>query len=1413
MTSSRALNRKVSKSTLSMFLRTRCDKELYLSLHDNRSISSLGLPEPVKRPGIGTLSIAGRELELERNDQIVRLFGSSAIFNRGANKFNDIDLSSTLLNLQHLPSVVIQPKFSVDAIKQQILQNIGVSTLDAALIPPMADFIPDLLLIQPAQPDDQEVLVNGSRTQISPIEQRSAIKVFDIKHTSESNPSYCAEIAMYSLMLANWLDSNPVLSSRYYVSANAYLWTLKKQGCSAIDEIEGQQGVSVASYTEALIKDSEVAYLRYYLATVRQFFEDVARVIRIGDASPDAWKNLDWHVVSSCSNCDWLGDKRHLGSHQQTVIDSDRGGYCITLAADSGHLSLIPGITRGAKKTLELNSIFDAATLAGSLGHPALQQHTMLKKEATILPAKTKAIINSQLNSDPKAVIASLAGYANLQLFLTINFDASAGLLTGMSISGLATSYTRGQTPLRFPTVPFVVDEKSLDAEWIALEGLLSQIADNINRAEQLLGEDNLRGQIHIWEQRQFTELCNAIGRHLPRVLNLSERKAKALVWIFPPEELIGTPKSVEASTVVIVEEVVRRMVFTPTPHVITLFDTAEAYSNLQYPPVVRDSYFREYLSNGIPRERIYEIWSNAPRIKRGPNVIPRNTLISDYSEALKKQSQSLQTVCDKLRDDYRGQFKASSPRIPTAIPRGTPSVAFDAKLWIWWDDLNFLTSQLEAHFKMVLEGKRLEATYEAIILNNGQNLGNGRFSFDVEATSAESKFKTDSSLTVGKIGRPGFPLENINNLIASTAQPYLGDQSPLNMPLWSVLEAKLINFDRVNLKLLVEFTYWRDPALALYIVDNCNENLLDDIFLLESKSPRSYNWANTSTEILREIGNPPIAKIDMNAATAMGITPPKRQTRSGRNTPISEILWDAATLFNTSRLSVIEANNIADVAAVNCQLNQSQKQAVKNAAEKALTVIWGPPGTGKTKTLSAFIYAEAQNASISERPLKILITGPTYKAVEQIMERTHKLLVGDAATSCTLSFGYSAGRGAGRLKLQSSSNLIYSDYSFDNHDMDYLQCLANLSGSSGVHIVGAQIRQARRLSKDLSTTGKFINDVFDVVLIDESSQVPVSHALSALCGLKSDGKVVIAGDSLQMPPITAVEAPADASYLVGSIQTYLLERDFGQPITPCILDRNYRSSRAIVEFAKTIGYPSTLDSEFPDTALTIVSQFPDQSQFPVTLPWCDQYETLLSPENSVAALLHEDEISSQGNHYEARLVAGIVWTLRQTVGSSLSGRGILSSSSPTSEEFWGECVGIVTPHRAQRALVIKELEALFPMEKNLIDEAVDTVERFQGGERHCIIVTYGVADVDVISGEEAFLLQLERTNVAISRAMGKCIVVMPKSLAKHIPEDKKALETAHALKDYLDDFCNIRVDCEFSDSQGVRSGQIRVHG
>ena len=52
---------KVSKSTLSMFLRTRCDKELFLSLHDKKHMASAGLPTPIKRPGIGILAVEGKD--------------------------------------------------------------------------------------------------------------------------------------------------------------------------------------------------------------------------------------------------------------------------------------------------------------------------------------------------------------------------------------------------------------------------------------------------------------------------------------------------------------------------------------------------------------------------------------------------------------------------------------------------------------------------------------------------------------------------------------------------------------------------------------------------------------------------------------------------------------------------------------------------------------------------------------------------------------------------------------------------------------------------------------------------------------------------------------------------------------------------------------------------------------------------------------------------------------------------------------------------------------------------------------------------------------------------------------------------------------------------------------------------------
>jgi len=62
--------------------------------------------------------------------------------------------------------------------------------------------------------------------------------------------------------------------------------------------------------------------------------------------------------------------------------------------------------------------------------------------------------------------------------------------------------------------------------------------------------------------------------------------------------------------------------------------------------------------------------------------------------------------------------------------------------------------------------------------------------------------------------------------------------------------------------------------------------------------------------------------------------------------------------------------------------------------------------------------------------------------------------------------------------------------------------------------------------------------------------------------------------------------------------------------------------------------------------------------------------------------------------------------------------------------------------------------------------------------------------DPDLISEEESFLLQLERTNVAISRARAKCILVISEDLAYHLPSDRETILTSKAVKTYVSDFC-----------------------
>ncbi len=63
-------------------------------------------------------------------------------------------------------------------------------------------------------------------------------------------------------------------------------------------------------------------------------------------------------------------------------------------------------------------------------------------------------------------------------------------------------------------------------------------------------------------------------------------------------------------------------------------------------------------------------------------------------------------------------------------------------------------------------------------------------------------------------------------------------------------------------------------------------------------------------------------------------------------------------------------------------QLNSTQQAAVRLALESQLSVIWGPPGTGKTTTLAQLI------ALLVGQQRRVLITSTTHAALDQVLAR-----------------------------------------------------------------------------------------------------------------------------------------------------------------------------------------------------------------------------------------------------------------------------------------------------------------------------------------------------------------------------------------------------------------------------------------
>ncbi|MCP4764353.1 MAG: hypothetical protein GY870_21445, partial [archaeon] len=193
-----------------------------------------------------------------------------------------------------------------------------------------------------------------------------------------------------------------------------------------------------------------------------------------------------------------------------------------------------------------------------------------------------------------------------------------------------------------------------------------------------------------------------------------------------------------------------------------------------------------------------------------------------------------------------------------------------------------------------------------------------------------------------------------------------------------------------------------------------------------------------------------------------------------------------------------------------------------------------------------------------------------------------------------------------------------------------------------------------------------------------------------------------------------------------------------------------------------------------------------------------------LDPETPMACYIYPDGKSSQWNEFEAKSIASIVKILQQRLGNTLlneinNEEDIEEREPYTTKEFWKKGIGIVTPHRAQQALITMELQKHFSsnkeredyVEPSLIRDAVDTVERFQGQQRDIIIASFALGDEDAIRNEEEFLTSLNRFNVMVSRARAKIIVFVSEEVVNHISNDLNVIRQSRMLKIFAELSCN----------------------
>lgn len=409
-------------------------------------------------------------------------------------------------------------------------------------------------------------------------------------------------------------------------------------------------------------------------------------------------------------------------------------------------------------------------------------------------------------------------------------------------------------------------------------------------------------------------------------------------------------------------------------------------------------------------------------------------------------------------------------------------------------------------------------------------------------------------------------------------------------------------------------------------------------------------------------------------------------------------------------------------------QLNESQNIAVAHAAlAPHFHIIQGPPGTGKTLTIShiAKLYLNAGK--------KVFITAPTHTAINNCINAVSRI-VKDASKVVKIGEKYQAFEILNNHYVTRKTRLPLEKYSI-NQELS----------QEGIIIGGTPYCMCYPASKRLN------NWEFDVALIDEAAQMSIPLAVSVMSKSK---KFIFVGDHKQLDPI--MPNGTGLSMFSESIFRRLVRL---YPNHKTLLNISYRLNNGLIRIPNTLFYNNQLTS---DRSLSVSDKRIESVNF----------NEVLNHKDPKILYLHK-EFDAQGRSpHEANIVAEIV---NDMVDNGVDYKDI----------------GIMTPYRAQVREIKKALNRVIGGIDTEDTEVlfIDTVDRMQGQERKYIL--YSMANSHPLESKRRldFFYSSNRLNVAITRAIEKCIVIANYKVFDIIDEELQDIKEWDSLKPSLDIF------------------------